>query len=63
MNKLNLGCGHITLDGYINIDGSYNVLLSKIPWIKKPLNKLGILPNGLLQNIDKNIVWMQLPMA
>ena len=61
MNKLNLGCGHITINGYINIDSGWNVLFSKIPWIKKPLYKLGIFPEGMLYDLDKSIIRMNLP--
>ncbi|HEX2543898.1 MAG TPA: methyltransferase domain-containing protein [Ramlibacter sp.] len=41
MNKLQLGCGDHAPKGWINTDGSWHVLLAKVPGMHKVLGKLG----------------------
>lgn len=56
--KLNLGCGRAVLPGWINIDNSPSVVLSKIPFAKQLLFKLRILSLEQLENQwPKDIVW------
>ena len=42
--KVNIGCGTKAIPGWINIDISLNILLSKIPLLKWILFKLGLIP-------------------
>ena len=61
MVKLNLGCGLQCPEGWVNIDSSLGVRLSKRPILKKLL--YAILPTSIgLPNIDwpKNTKWMEL---
>lgn len=45
MKLLNLGCGHISPDGWINVDGSNRAwLASKLPWVDRVLVKLNLIP-------------------
>ena len=44
--KLHLGCGLNTPDGWLNIDGSWNAWLSKYPLIKRCLRLLKILKDN-----------------
>lgn len=60
--KLNLGCGLQCPEGWVNIDSSIGVRLSKMPLLNKILHSvipksLGILPNV---NWPKNTMWMEL---
>ena len=56
--KLNLGCGRTTLPGWVNIDNSPSVILSKIPLAKYILFKLRVLSREQFENQwPKNIVW------
>lgn len=41
--KLHLGCGTITPDGWINVDGSWNARLAKHPLLRKMLAAASIL--------------------
>lgn len=41
--KLNLGCGTNIVDGWENIDASYNARLAKYPYVRQMLYKVGIL--------------------
>ena len=41
--RLNLGCGSITPEGWINVDGSWNARLAKYPFIRRMLGKIGLL--------------------
>ena len=43
MKKVNLGSGLTIVEGWINIDKSWNIYLSKFPIIKKILYKLGLI--------------------
>ena len=52
VNKLHLGCGLHTPEGWINIDGSWNAWLAKYPILRKVLKALHILPESLI-----NIPW------
>lgn len=62
--KLNLGCGVTAPEGWINVDSSPNVLLSKIPGnrvIKNILFKSGFMSKeGLEANYTKNIIFCDL---
>src|SRR3954454_23375463 len=43
--RLNIGCGHIQPEGWINIDGSNRAkLASRLPWLDSLLVRLRILP-------------------
>ena len=45
--RLNLGCGHVQPEGWINVDGSARAwLASTLPWIDRPLARLGLLPRS-----------------
>lgn len=44
--KLHLGCGSIVVDGWINIDNSPGVLLSRAPAAKRALRRVGVLTNA-----------------
>lgn len=62
MVKLNLGCGLQCPDGWINIDSSWGVKLSKRPFLKKILYTLipaswGVLPNA---EWPANTRWMNI---
>lgn len=46
MKKVNLGSGTNIVEGWINIDKSWNIYLSKFPTIKKLLYKLGLISEG-----------------
>lgn len=41
--KLHIGCGPVVLDGWVNIDKSPSVLLSRLGWLRKALFRLGLL--------------------
>jgi len=44
---LNLGCGHVTPDGWINVDGSNRAwLASKFPWIDRALVSMKLIPTS-----------------
>ncbi len=43
-DHLHLGCGLTTPAGWLNVDGSMQVLLARRPWLKKLLVALRILP-------------------
>ena len=59
--KYNLGCGVHYLEGFINMNAGWNVLLSKIPWIKKPLFRLKLISEGLLTNVDRRVKFGRIP--
>lgn len=40
--KLNLGCGLVAPDGWVNIDSSYNARLAKYPKARKLLSKFKV---------------------
>jgi len=44
MKKLHLGCGLVTPEDWINLDGSWNARLAKSPTLKKILGRLRIVP-------------------
>jgi len=46
LRKINLGSGIHTVKGWINIDKSWNIYLSKFPTIKKILYKLKVISEG-----------------
>ena len=47
--KLNLGCGLVAPDGWVNIDISYNAFLAKYPKLRRFLGKFNILPKKLTE--------------
>lgn len=62
--KLHVGCGPFVYEGWVNIDKSPSVLLSRAPWLRKALFKLRILtedqargfpPGVVLADISKRI--------
>lgn len=44
IKKLHLGCGHITPEGWINVDGSWNARLSQYPVLRRVIQGLQLLP-------------------
>jgi len=55
--KLNLGCGLVAPDGWVNIDSSYNARLAKYPKLRRFLGKFKILPKRLIEiPWPKNII-------
>lgn len=55
VNKLNLGSGPTYIEGFLNIDKSPNILLSRAGVIKKILFRFGLLNANHMQNWDKRI--------
>lgn len=47
--RLNLGCGLLTPQGWVNVDGSWNARLAKHPFIRRMLSSLRILPPGKME--------------
>jgi SAM-dependent methyltransferase len=59
MLKLNLGCGDIQPDGWMNVDYSLGARLSKIPFysaVNRHVKLFDIGPDGLPRRWDKNLV-------
>ena len=56
MTNLNLGSGPDYVEGFINIDRSPNVLLTKFKILKKLLFKIGFLNENHMTNWDNRIV-------
>lgn len=56
MTNLNLGSGPDFVEGFINIDRSPNVLLTKFKTFKKLLFKIGLLSENHMKDWDKRIV-------
>lgn len=54
--KLNLGAGNKATPGWVCIDRSPNLLLSRIPLLKTALRKAGILKAGHMGTWDREIV-------
>ena len=43
--RLNLGCGPVQPEGWINVDGSHRArLASTLPWVDRALVRIGLLP-------------------
>lgn len=55
--KLNIGSGENAVEGYINIDYSPNVLLSRVPLLKKLMRLLGLLKPEHMKSWDKRILY------
>lgn len=47
--RLNLGCGLLAPQGWVNVDGSWNARLAKYPFIRRMLSWLRILPPGKME--------------
>lgn len=47
--RLNLGCGLLAPQGWVNVDGSWNARLAKYPFIRRMLSFLRILPPGKIE--------------
>lgn len=47
--RLNLGCGLLTPQGWVNIDGSWNARLAKFPLIRRMISSLRLLPPGRME--------------
>lgn len=43
-DRLHLGCGLTAPEGWLNVDGSFQVVLARRPWLKRLLVSSGILP-------------------
>jgi predicted SAM-dependent methyltransferase len=58
MIKVNLGSGTTVAEGWINLDKSWNIYLSKFPIIKKLLYKLGLISEDTFKADwqEKNII-------
>lgn len=50
--RLNLGCGLMTPEGWVNVDGSWNAKLAKHPILRRGLAKVGLLSTDHL-----NVPW------
>lgn len=55
--RLNLGSGPKYIDGFINIDKSVNIILSRIKILKKILHKLNLIETQHLAEWDKRIIF------
>ena len=56
--KLNLGCGTNVLDGWINMDNSPSVHLSKFPLVRRLLFRWGTISKISFQTTwPKGVVW------
>jgi predicted SAM-dependent methyltransferase len=44
--KLHLGCGPLIVPGWVNVDKSPNVVLSRVPALKRGLARIGVLSQG-----------------
>jgi SAM-dependent methyltransferase len=42
--RLHLGCGMVTPEGWLNVDGSWGAIVAKHPRVQKALSKMGIGP-------------------
>lgn len=62
MLKLNLGCGLQCPDGWVNIDSSFGVWLSRYPLLKRIIYAIIPVSWGILPNIKwtANTAWMDL---
>lgn len=59
--KLNLGCGQTGREGWINIDNSPSVIVSRFPWLRKILLRMGIADKNSYAVVwPKNAVWKNL---
>jgi SAM-dependent methyltransferase len=47
--KLHLGCGSIRPPGWVNVDGSWNARLAKLPGLRRVLVRLGAAPASVLE--------------
>ena len=47
--RLNLGCGLLAPQGWVNVDGSWNARLAKLHFIRRMLSSLRILPPGKME--------------
>lgn len=47
--RLNLGCGLLAPQGWVNVDGSWNARLAQYPFIRRMLSSLRILPPGRME--------------
>ncbi len=41
--KLHLGCGLVTPEGWLNVDGSLNARLARLPWLRALLGAAGLI--------------------
>lgn len=55
--KLHLGCGATTPDGWLNVDGSWNVRLSRHHILHALLRSLRIIPKNTRSDYRKDIYW------
>ena len=55
--KLNIGSGENAVQGYINLDYSPNVLLSRVPLLKSVMRWLKILKPEHMKSWDKGIIY------
>ena len=48
-DRLHLGCGLVTPTGWINVDGSWNARLSRLPWLRRAA---GLVPGLPAERLD-----------
>ena len=59
--KLNLGCGQTGLEGWVNVDNSPSVFVSRVPFLRFVLYKLKIINEYSYRSVWlKNIIWRDL---
>jgi predicted SAM-dependent methyltransferase len=54
--KLNLGCGHFLVDGWVNIDKSPSVVLARFPRLRRGLGRAGLLNSEQERGFPRGIV-------
>lgn len=56
MIKVNVGCGTTIAEDWVNIDNSFNIILSRIPPLKIILLKMKLINQSIYKNWPKNII-------
>lgn len=58
--KLNLGCGPVVVEGWENLDKSPNVLLSKLPFVRGLLKRVGLITAGQAKGFPPGVKFADL---
>lgn len=58
--RLNLGCGPVVVEGWENLDKSPNVLLSKLPFVRGLLKRLGLITAGQAEGFPPGVKFADL---